>query len=84
MSCTPLAAGDSLFIAACQGGHKRLSKHLMKRGAAVNHQNAEGQTALHYCLAMGHNELGDYLLAKGASDAIANHHGLTPFEGLNP
>jgi len=65
-------------------GHRRLTKHLMKRGAAVNRQNADGQTALHFCLGLGHSELGDYLLAKGADDSVANTHGLTPFEGLRP
>jgi len=60
-----------MLMAACTGGHRRLTKHLMKRGAAVNRQNADGQTALHFCLGLGHSELGDYLLAKGADDSVA-------------
>jgi|TARA_B100001142_G_scaffold215853_1_gene214027 ankyrin repeat protein len=39
---------------------------------------------LHYCLAFGHDALGDYLLAKGADASVANKHGLTPFDGLVP
>ena len=65
------ADGNSLLMWACARGHRRLTKFLLKRGAAVNGRNAVGDTPLHFCLAGGHGELGAYLVAKGA-DAAAN------------
>jgi ankyrin repeat protein len=67
---------------ACSGGHRRLTKFLLKRGAAVNGRNAVGNTPLHFCLAGGHGELGAYLVAKGADETAANDRGATPYEGL--
>jgi hypothetical protein len=76
------AHGNSLLMWACSGGHRRLTKFLLKRGAAVNGRNAVGNTPLHFCLAGGHGELGAYLVAKGADDTAANDRGATPYEGL--
>ena len=76
--------GNTLLMASCAAGHKRLSRHLVKRGAGLNKRNAEGNTALHFALAMGHVELGDFLVAKGADDGATNNYGMSPFEGLAP
>jgi ankyrin repeat protein len=76
------AHGNSLLMWACSGGHRRLTKFLLKRGAAVNGRNAIGNTPLHFCLAGGHGELGAYLVAKGADETAANDRGATPYEGL--
>jgi hypothetical protein len=76
------AHGNSLLMWACSGGHRRLTKFLLKRGAAVNGRNAVGNTPLHFCLAGGHGELGAYLVAKGADETAANDRGATPYEGL--
>lgn len=46
-------------------------------------QNLRGNTALHYAFAYKFQELGDYLLAKGADDGIVNAEGLTCYEGLD-
>ena len=59
-----------------------LTRHLVKRGAGLNRRNAEGNTALHFALAMGHVELGDFLVAKGTDDGVTNNYGMSPFEGL--
>ena len=77
-------SGNTLLMASCAAGHKRLSRHLVKRSAGLNLQNLEGNTALHFALAMGHSELGDFLVAKGADDGVTNNYGLSPFEGLAP
>ena len=77
-------SGNTLLMASCAAGHKRLSRHLVKRFAGLNLQNLEGNTALHFALAMGHSELGDFLVAKGADDGVTNNYGLSPFEGLAP
>lgn len=42
-----------------------------------------GQTALHFCFAYHFEELGQYLLSKGADDSILNADGLTCYEGLS-
>ena len=76
--------GNTLLMASCAAGDKRLSRHLVKRGAGLNRRNAEGNTALHFALAMGHVELGDFLVAKGADDGVTNNYGMSPFEGLAP
>ena len=76
--------GNTLLMASCAAGHKRLSRHLVKRGSGLNKRNAEGNTALHFALAMGHVELGDFLVAKGADDGVTNNYGMSPFEGLAP
>ena len=67
---------------------------VVKRARAATHvrimddhrcawQNLRGNTALHYAFAYKFQELGDYLLAKGADDGIVNAEGLTCYEGLD-
>ena len=75
-------SGNTLLAVACQNGHKRLSRVMLKRGADINSQNKRGQTPLHYCFAFDHLELADYLISKGADDSITNNYGLTCYEGL--
>jgi hypothetical protein len=73
--------GNSPLIVACQNGHKRCAKLLIKAGANVNSQNHRGNTALHYAHAYGYTSLSKYLVNKGADDTILNASGLTPYEG---
>jgi ankyrin repeat protein len=47
----------------------------------VNRRNAEGDTPLHFCVAGGHVELGEYLLGKGADERAVNARGVKPFGG---
>ena len=42
----------------------------------------KGNTPLHYCYSFGYQELGDYLIDKGADVAVTNEHHMTPLEGL--
>jgi ankyrin repeat protein len=56
----------------------------LRWGAELNSQNAQGQTALHYCFAYHYDELGAYLIEKGASDSITNYFGWTCYDGLRP
>ena len=74
---------NTLLILAAQQGSKRLCKFLLRRGADMNVQNNVGNTALHFCYAYNHNELGEYLKSKGAHDNMLNIDGLTCYEGLN-
>lgn len=56
---------------------------LLLRGANVNHQNAQGNTALHFALAFDpEGNLGEYLIERGADDSIENIEGMTPYDGL--
>lgn len=75
--------GNSLLIVAAQQGSMRFVKFLLRRHADFNIQNLHGNTALHYCFQYSFNKLAEYLIAKGANDAILNKDGLTCYEGLN-
>jgi hypothetical protein len=56
--------GNTLLILAAQQGSKRMCKYLLRRGANMNAQSLTGQTALHYCYAYSHDDLGDYLKSR--------------------
>jgi hypothetical protein len=75
--------GNTLLVLACQNSNKRLAEMLLIRGANVNHQNAQGNTPLHYALAFDtEGQLGEYLIEHGADDTMENIDGLTPYDGL--
>mmetsp|Transcript_35566 Transcript_35566/g.82352 ORF Transcript_35566/g.82352 Transcript_35566/m.82352 type:complete len:107 (+) Transcript_35566:205-525(+) len=61
------ADGNTPLLAAVQTNSKR--------------SNHRGQPALHFCFALGHHELGEYLISKGADSSLLNAEGLTCFEG---
>ena len=67
--------GATPLMIACQNGHKRMVKMLLKRYANPNAQNNAGQTALHFCFKFGHNELGEYLISKGGDTSITDGQG---------
>jgi hypothetical protein len=75
--------GNAMLHIACQNGHRRLAKVLLRGGANMNARNNKGQTPLHFAFAFGYQELGQYLIAKaGADPTVKNHFGLTCYEGL--
>ncbi len=51
--------GDSLLITACKSGFKRLAKALLRRGAPLDAVDLDGNTAAHWCYAMGYTELAE-------------------------
>jgi hypothetical protein len=75
-------AGNSLLHIAAQNGSKRLIKLCIRRGADLNLQNLNGQTALHFAYGYGYADQGDYLRGKGADDSVVNGEHLTCYEGL--
>merc|ERR1711871_1885977 len=65
--------GNTLLLVSCQNCNKRMVEMLLIRGAAINHQNAQGNTALHFALAFDKEGLiGEYLIEHGADDSIEN------------
>lgn len=75
--------GNTMLLVAAQNNNKRIVEMLVLRGANVNHQNAQGNTALHFALAFdSEGTLGEYLIEHGADDSIENVEGLTPYDGL--
>ena len=79
--------GNTMFIVAAQNGALNIAKFLLKKSANPNHQNAQGQTALHYAMAYDFFELGSWLTSEDgakADDTILNMHDLSPYDGLSP
>ena len=75
--------GNTLLLMAAQQCNKRIVEMLIIRGANINHQNAQGNTALHFALAFDTQGLiGEYLIEHGADDTIENLQGLTPYDGI--
>jgi ankyrin repeat protein len=60
-----------------------MCKYLLRRGATINWQNLQGNTALHYAYAYKNEELAAYLKLRGADDSILNAQSLTCYEGLS-
>lgn len=74
--------GNTLLLVAAQNSNKRLCEMLLVRGAQINHQNAQGNTALHYALTFdAEGQLGEYLIEHGADDTVENIDGHSPYDG---
>lgn len=57
---------------------------LLDRGADVNHANKAGNTALHFAFTYdASGQLAEFLMDRGANDAIVNKEGATPYEGIS-
>jgi hypothetical protein len=85
------AGGNTLFLVAAMHGHKRLLDLLLARGANMNHQNTDGNCALHFCMDPGTRRLADpdgsvakYLVMHGAHCELRNRWGMDPYQGARP
>jgi len=69
-------SGNSALIIAASWGHTAIVDSLLAKGAEVNVQNKDGDTAL-LCAAgkVGYTEVVDSLLAKGAEVNVQNNSG---------
>ena len=85
--------GLTLLHMAAQNNQRKTAKLVLKRTdfasdpprlSLIDAQTNQGQTPLHFCFAYGYRDLGRYLLSLGADDAVANVHGMTCYEGLDP
>jgi ankyrin repeat protein len=74
--------GNTLFIVACQNGHKKIGKLLNERGADLNMQNSRGNTGLHFLFAYGYTEIAEYFISKGANPELKNELGLNCRRGI--
>ena len=72
-----------MLLVAAQNCNRRMAEMLCARGAAINHQNAQGNTALHFAMSFDtEGLLAEYLIQNGADDTIENIDGLTPYDGV--
>jgi ankyrin repeat protein len=75
--------GNTLLLVASQNSNRKMVEMLVARGAAINHQNAQGNTALHFAMSFDVEGLiAEYLIQNGADDTIENVDGLTPYDGV--
>ena len=65
------------LMAACYWGHSSVVTYLINKGAFIDLQAKNVNTALHYAAQRGHLETVSQLLALGASQ-LPNNQGLTP------
>jgi len=74
--------GNTPLLLAAKSGNKRLCKFLLRNGADIYHQNeAEQESVLHNCFWNGWDDLGMYLISKGADVLIVNSNDQNCFEG---
>jgi hypothetical protein len=79
--------GNTLLTVAAQNNRLRCAQLLLRKGAHADHQNAQGNTAMHFAMAYKVHDLAAWLVDPekgGAADDVRNAHGLDPYEGLTP
>lgn len=63
--------------------NKKICEMALAHGADVNHQNKQGNTALHFAFTYDPTgQLAEFLIEKGADDTLRNAAGATPYDGV--
>ncbi len=78
--------GNTLLLKCAQSGQGHLAKLLVQHGAYINHQNARGNTALHFALMYKDTDLAVWLADPekgGIDDTLLNTDGLSAYDGLS-
>lgn len=83
MNYVDKTSGNSILMVCCQNGNKRMAKLCLRRGCHINLKNFNGQTCLHFAFGYGFDDLGRYLVSKGADESLTNAEGLTCYEGIS-
>ncbi|KRX04681.1 Ankyrin repeat-containing domain [Pseudocohnilembus persalinus] len=71
---------NTLLIVAAQCGNIEIIQFLLSKFKDINHQNIDGDTALHKALSYGNDHAADLLILNGAFQNIKNNNGLTPWD----
>ncbi|GBG33418.1 Ankyrin repeat domain-containing protein 27 [Hondaea fermentalgiana] len=77
--------GNTALIVAAQNLNKRIAELLIRRGANVNHQNSQGNTAMHFAFSYDvaqDSGIGELLISHGADDSLENRLGLSCYDGI--
>jgi hypothetical protein len=75
-----LVEGNTLLILSSREGNPTITRYLCEQGLAINMQNNQGNTALHYAIANQLYSIADILTRFGAREDIANNKGLYPWD----
>lgn len=70
-----LAAATAALHLACAGGHGRLVKLLLRKGAALDGRDAQGRTPLHAAVMHSHRGVAAHLLQAGADASLRDASG---------
>jgi len=68
------------LLTAAQSGQWAQVQSLIKEGANINAQNAQGQTALYWAADKGSAETVKFLVGHGANVNLADQNGQTPLD----
>jgi serine/threonine-protein phosphatase 6 regulatory ankyrin repeat subunit B len=60
--------GATPIIAASECGYKSIIEKLIDKGADINAKDGDGKTAMQKAIEYGHNDIVDFLKAKGAKE----------------
>ena len=71
---------DTFLIYATQCGFEEFIQFLIQKGANLDAQNFDLNTALHYAINSKRFNIADLLLKEGACETIVNKYNLTPWE----